>query len=247
MYSYIYDSFLSEKKYITTLNQVEAKITELGLSGKICRLAPLRSLRDIVMQELRRNPKMIVVAGNDWIVSQVASMVLDANVPLGIIPIGDNNKIAAGLGITTNNAADVLGQRRMIKIDLGLMNRYIFLRKAKFYSNNAIIRIDNKYNINARKAWVEIVNFLNPDEEEWDSENTPSPEDGLLYLIIKNKEGGLFSKKQISQTIIPFEYISIESKEKEILLDNALTINNPKEVSILKKRLKMVVGKHRNF
>ncbi|MFH0840749.1 MAG: diacylglycerol kinase family protein [bacterium] len=238
---------MSEKKYITTLNQVEARITELGLSGKICRLAPLRSLRDIVMQELRRNPKMIIAVGNDWIISQVATMVLDANVPLGIIPIGDNNKIAAGLGINTNNAADVLGQRRIIKIDLGLVNRYIFLRKAKFYSNNAVIRIDNKYNINARKSWIEIVNFLSPEEEQWNSENKPNPEDNLLYLVIKDRDGGFFSKKEPSQTIIPFEYISIDSKEKEILLDNASTINNPKEVSVLKKRLKVVVGKNRNF
>jgi len=246
MYSYIYDSFLSEKKYISALNQVEAKITKLGLSGKICRLAPLRSLRDIVMQEIRRNPQMIVVAGNDWIVSQVATMVLDSNIPLGIIPVGDNNLIAAGLGIDLNNAAEVLGQRRMIKVDLGIVNRYIFLRNAKFYSNHAVVRIDNKYNINVHKSWIEIVNFL-PSAEEWQSETKPSPEDGLLYLVVKEKEGGFLRKKESFQTIIPFEYISIESKEKEVILDDATTVNSPKEVSVLKRRLRMVVGKNRNF
>jgi diacylglycerol kinase family enzyme len=246
MYSYIYDSFLSEKKYITALNQVEARITELGLSGKICRLAPLRSLRDIVMQELRSNPKMIIAAGNDWIVSQVAAMIMETNVPMGIIPIGENNQIAAGLGIDTANAADVLGQRRMISVDLGLVNRYMFIRQAKFYSNHAIIRVDNKYNIEVRKAWIEIVNFLSP-EEQWPSTDKPNPEDNRLYLVIREQAGGFLRKKEEQLTSIPFEYISIESKEKEITLDDSSTVSSPKEVSVLKNKLQVVVGKNRNF
>ena len=81
MHIYIYDSWLSQKKHLSKLSEIEGKLTDLGLSGRVCRLGRLRSLSDIVRQELRRMPKTIVAVGDDSIISQVISLLGASGVP----------------------------------------------------------------------------------------------------------------------------------------------------------------------
>ena len=128
MHTYIYDTFLTDQKYFPAISAIEAKLTEAGLGGRICRLSPLRSLRDVIAQELKRLPKTLVIVGNDSIVSQAISIMGGNDIPLGIIPIGEPNNIAARLGINEENACAMLSARRLVEIDLGAVDNKTFLK-----------------------------------------------------------------------------------------------------------------------
>lgn len=248
MYTYIYDSFVSQKKYLSILNQLETRLTDLGVGGRICRLSKLRSLRDIVKQELRRNPKTLIAVGGDWLVHQIIGLMLEFKVPLGIVPLGaaEDNLIASGLGIDLKEAPQTLSARRLVNLDLGLVNNRWFLRCASFNADNVKIDIENNYSIRVGKARVEIINFLPAPMTDDYSGQRPNPEDGRLNLKIIRKEKGLF-KKAASQTTLNFGKIKIEGSYSGVLLDNVTGVSGLNEISILKNALPVIVGKERNF
>ena len=97
---FIYDSFLNQKKYNSLLARLETRITDLELNGKIFRLSPTINVQEIINNELKRGAKTIIAVGNNKLVNQVINSLAGSDIPLGIIPIGeDNNDIAKSLGI----------------------------------------------------------------------------------------------------------------------------------------------------
>jgi diacylglycerol kinase family enzyme len=246
MHIYIYDSFLSQKKYLTQVHEAEAKITDLGLSGRVCRLGQLRSLSDVVREELRRAPKTIVAIGDDALVSQVISLMGGSGVVLGIIPIGESNKIAEGLGINYENACNVLAARRIVKIDLGLLDNRAFVRRAEFIGKKIKLEIDGNYSITAPGTKIEVINFF-LDNDTSISETKTEPQSGNLYLMITKEEKSGFMKKGYERSLIPFKDLRIQTDEIEALLDGLTTVRHPKQVSVLPKGLEVIVGRERQF
>ena len=244
MHTYIYDSFVSLKKHTNIINQLETRLTDLGVSGRVCRLSKLRSLHDIVKQELRRHPKTLVVVGNDWIVHQVLSLVTEFKIPLGIIPLGDDNLIASGLGLTLKDAPQTLSARRIIDMDLGTVNKKVFLRNASWFADNVKIDIDKNYVIRTGKVNMELINFL-PVGVDYDGKN-PSPEDGRLNLLIKKPDKKIF-KNEETPTSICFDKINIDGAYQEITLDGIARVSTLDEIGVLPKVLQVIVGKDRSF
>src|SRR3989338_2880950 len=99
MYLYLYDSFLNQKKYTSALARIETRLTDLGIGGKICRLSPLRNIKELIADELANGVKTIVVVGNDKTLSEAINFVAQHDVTLGLIPIGPNNSLAGQLGL----------------------------------------------------------------------------------------------------------------------------------------------------
>ena len=65
MYYYIYDSYLAEKKYESTIARIENRLTDLGINGKINRLSFLKNIHQIIGEEVKRGVKTVVVVGSD--------------------------------------------------------------------------------------------------------------------------------------------------------------------------------------
>jgi hypothetical protein len=61
---YLYDQSLGAKRHQKLLEQLETRLTDLGISGKICRLGPMTRVEETVRQELVKKPKTIVVVGS---------------------------------------------------------------------------------------------------------------------------------------------------------------------------------------
>ncbi len=245
MHIYIYGSALSQKKYLSQIHEIEAKVTDLGLSGRVARLGKLRSLRDIVREELRRMPKTIIVVGDDSLVSQVISLMGGTGVALGIIPIGENNQIATSLGITLANACNVLSARRLIEIDLGLVDSQAFVRRAAISGPKIKLLIDNNYSILAPEAKVEVINFLLETEKEV-GQTGPDAQSGNLYLMI-TKEKSSFLKKEVEHSFIPFRELDIQTDTAEVVLDGLTKVNHPRRITIMPNGLQVIVGRERNF
>lgn len=245
MHIYIYGFFLSQKKYLTQLHEVEARITDLGLSGRVCRLGQLRSLSDVVRGELRRAPKTIVAIGDDDLVSQVISLMGGSGVALGIIPIGESNRIADGLGINADNACNVLAARRIIQLDLGLVDNRAFVRRAELFGKKLNLLVDNNFIVSSQGSRVEIVNFL-LDNDEALTDNRPQPQSGSLYLMFTKDTGG-FLKKDYERSLIPFRELAVQTDEVEAKLDNLTIARHPKRITVLPNGLEVIVGRERQF
>jgi diacylglycerol kinase family enzyme len=245
MHIYIYDSALSQKKYLAPVHEIEARVTDLGLSGRVARLGKLRSLRDIVREELRRMPKTIIAVGDDSLVSQVISLMGGTGVALGIIPIGEKNQIAAGLGITLENACNVLSARRIIEIDLGLVDNRAFVRRAEIFGPKLKMLIDGNYSVEAPEAKTEVINFL-LESEQATGVTKPDAQSGSLYLMI-TKEKNSFLKKELERSLVPFRELDIQTDTAEVVLDGLTKINHPRRITIMPNGLQVIVGRERNF
>jgi len=72
---------------------------------------------------------IIVAIGGDGTVNEVASALVNTNVPLGIIPVGSGNGLARGLGIPLRikQASQTIVEGKVQQIDVGKMQeRYFF-------------------------------------------------------------------------------------------------------------------------
>jgi len=254
MYVYIYDDFLSLKKYTSLTSNIETRVTDLGLNGRIIRISVMKNIYSAVENEIKNGAKTIIGVGNDALISQIVNAVIKikakyeiaVNIPIGIIPIGEeNNEIAKTLGIKdSQTACDVISARRIEKIDLGKANNSYFISYARIPAQNTAIQMEKQYLIETENpGTIDIVN-TRPIHK---SEHSSNPYDGKLELIITTQTSRGFLKKEISKSVFQIKNITIFNPKEKLILDNALILTTPVEISVLEKQLNIIVGKERNF
>jgi len=261
MHIYIYDSFLNHRKYNNVLSRIETRITDLGLNGKIIRLNIMKNIKSSVENELKRGAKTIVAVGNDQTINQVISAMAGAdelklsfdNVPFGIIPIGkEKNNISSVLGIPPEEAAcDVLSSRRIEKLDLCQANKNYFISNATITSKGTIVEIDKTYSIEiAGEGEINIINF-NDNHAAVPTNAKFDPHDGIFELFIKTKKRSGFLKigsQEIGESIFSLKKLTVFNNHNyPVVLDNSVEVPTPVEISIMKQKMNLIVGKKRNF
>jgi hypothetical protein len=246
MNAYIYDDFLNKGRYRRALNRVEIRLTDLGLNGKIIRLGAIKNVKDAVQAEIKNGIKNIIAVGNNETANKVISAMISnkaygffqKDILFSIIPIGNNNSIAASFGIhKEEEACNILLARRIKQIDIGIAGNNIFLNKAELTSDNAHININDEYSLElTRKTKVQIIN-LNDNPSLIYGERV-DPYDNKLNLIINNKTP--------EATFITSDNIKI-SGSGEIILDESVAIPLPAELGIIQEKINIIVGKDRSF
>ena len=246
---FIYDSFLSQKKYNRLLARLETRITDLGLNGKISRLSATRNVREAINNELKRGAKTIIAVGNNQTINQIINSLAGSDVPLGIIPIGENNNsIANSLGIrSAEEACDILSARLLTKVDLGLANQTYFLSNISINNQGTIIDMNKNYTIETtEKGLIYIFNLIG-EQIQLPPKVKISPDDGLLELVINTQSNKSFFTKQSHQSIFKIKKITIHNLKNKLILDDSIAISGPAEITIALKHLNIIVGKNRNF
>lgn len=246
MYYYLYDSFLSQKKYYQILAKIETRLTDLGINGKINHLSFLKNIQQVLSEEVKRGIKNIIAVGNDKTFSQVINLAADLNVTIGFIPIGENNTIAKLLGIPEGEkACDVLSSRIVEKIDLGKINNYYFLTSVEMIGQNISLELDDSclINLEGQNSVVNISNLNHVYQTDC------RPNDDYLNVFIETREKKLFKsdKKTLSQ--LAGKKIKITSKKTLpiLLSDEKRIIKTPALAIILPKKIKVIMGKNRIF
>ncbi len=257
------------------LARIETRLTDLGLNGKICRLGAMKNIRDMVANELKRGAKTIVAVGDDKTINEAINAMVGesfmgnsgATIPLGIIPVSnEGNKIAAALGVgPLEEACEILAGRRIEKLDLGAANGRFFISNASIPSKDTILemspassranRVESEANKNYSIEIMEegIVKIINlPARDDAASLRAASnPQDGTLELFIQTKEKKKFLFKgptKTSQSVFPFKKLTIfNAKNAPVILDRIIAISTPAEISIIKQKLNVVVGRRRRF
>ena len=253
MYQYIYDYFLSDKKYEKSITKIESRITDLGIKGKINKLTLLKNV-DTFVRESRDHSQVLVVVGNDETISQVLNSVVENDLILGIIPIGDKQKIANFLGIKNEDqACAILSARNIEELDLGQINNQYFLSGVEMFGEGASVLCDGKYKIKAlpKNKKIGIYNLC----IEKGLGDLFNPQDNQLELVsFPEEKNNLFSfkKQELLKTVLKIKkakalYSDDKKNENKILIDNYKTIKPPATIKLADKKLKIIVGKERGF
>jgi len=101
----------------------------------------------ITRRALEQGYETIVVAGGDGTTNEAINGLFGTGVPLGILPFGGSNVLARELRIPLHpvEAARVLGQKRLRKIDLGsVQGRYFSMMASCGYDAYAVSRTDGR-------------------------------------------------------------------------------------------------------
>jgi len=246
MYYYLYDSYLTDKKYINTLAKTETKLTDMGINGKINRLSFLKNIPQILKEEVNQGVKTIVVVGNDRTFSQIINIAIDLNVVLAYIPIGQPDNIAKILGIPQGEeACHILSSRIIDKLDIAEVNdNNYFLTALEFCGDHTTINCDDSYFINMEhKNNLITVNNLAAKNKSINGTNQ-----GQLTLVICSRQKKLFKLKE-NFSVFKCQKLKITSPQSipAVMVDEKKIIKTPLEIKILREKIKVIVGKKRLY
>jgi hypothetical protein len=242
---YIYDDFLNKSRYRKSLNKIEIRLTDLGLNGKIIRLGAIKNVKEVIQAEVRNGAKNIIAVGNNETVNKTLNALLSnkaydffkKELLLSIIPIGDNNSIAESIGVKRGEeACNIMLARRVESLDVAWAGKNIFLNKAELVSNDAVVKVDDQYDIEVnKKIDLQIVNIS--DRKNDYHLDKISPQDEKLNIVInKGKDNTLISSNNIKI-----------SGHGELILDSCISEPLPLEIGIIKQKINIIVGRERNF
>jgi len=250
MYHYIYDSFLSDKRYENEIAQIEARILALGINGRVDKLTILKNLKEIVEDGIKKGAETLVVLGDDSTLCKVISFIAPfRKVTVGYLPLGPKQAIARLLGLPAGVlACDVLSKRMIKKFDLGKVNEKYFLFYLDVTKNNVVIECDDNYRIQTLipSSLLRICNLGMLEEEVFFN-----PGDGLLEaVVVSEKSGWNFFKKSFKKdSVFPIKKAKIKCETEcvPLLLDGQTVVKTPALVEIVPKRLNIIVGKERKI
>ncbi len=248
MYYYIYDDFVSDKKYERDLIAVENRLADLGLSGRVARLALFRNARELISDELRKGViTTVVVVGNDETLQKVIGVVSQHRVVLGLLPIGPENRLAQALGIPEGTAAvDVLSARRIETMDMGALNGEQFLAQVQFPKERLqIICDDGRYSLTSvEPSEMAIQNLgLEKDAQETD------PTDGKLSAVIHvEMSRGFFRRKRLTRSVIGSHSFDVDYAEPVVVHADGREVKGAHfSVTVQPKSLRIITGKSRGL
>ncbi|OGH76885.1 MAG: hypothetical protein A2469_03910 [Candidatus Magasanikbacteria bacterium RIFOXYC2_FULL_40_16] len=255
MYVYLYDNYLRNKKFESTIKDIETRLTDFEIAGKIIRLQNFTNTQAVIEEEIKRGATVIVIVGNDETFGRVLSRGAACKALFGFLPVGTENSIAGVLGIPVGEeACDVLSQRRKVKLDIGWIsnrNRY-FISQLHIPSSDITVEYDEKFKVYGRHNKMELV-VCNLQPFVWAEKGKESfvvhPQDGKLEAFLRPMSGrGMFKDKFEEPSLFPFEEMKITgSKPFPVEADGTVTKETEIIIKLAKNRIEMIVGKERAF
>jgi len=255
MYVYLYDNFLKQRKFESTIKAIETRLTDFGIAGKIIRLQNFTNPQAIIEEEIKWGAKVVVIVGNDDTFGRVLSRGAASSVLFGFLPIGNNNSIASVLGIPEGESAcDILSQRRKVKLDIGWIsnrNRY-FISQLHIPPGDITVEYDEKFKVSGKHQKMELV-VCNLQPFVWSRKGKDNfvvhPQDGKLEAFLRPMSGrGVFKDKYEEPSIFPFEEMTVSSdKPFTVEADGKSTKETKIVIKLAKNRIEMVVGRERKF
>lgn len=250
MYVYLYDSFVTERKYQAQLARRETRIAQLGLRGRIEKLSILKNVEGIVRDARRQGADTLVVVGNDRTVLKVVSDVAKARLTLGLLPVGQEQRCAELFGIPAGEAAcEVLSRRVIRSLDLGRVNSAYFLFSLEVPEAQAQLECDNEYVVSplSAKSSITINNCARIGA-------IGNPQDGVLEAVVTEPTRRSFPffappKPSTRGSVFPLRKVKIHSPSQSLslLLDGQTVVKTPATVEVAPHMLRVIVGRDRRF
>ncbi len=253
MYSYLYDVFLRDRRYEALLNRIEARISELGLQGKVERLTILKNAKETVEDAVKKGADTFVVVGDDSTVCKVLNSIAGKAITLGIIPVGPKQVIATTLGIPYGDAAcETLSRRIVRKLDLGKANAQHFLLSLEVTNPAVTLEFDRGFSIASQSLEDRIlVTNLSPEPSLTELIHS-RPDDGILEaVVIPAPRRGVFrfGRGNGRPSVFPVRKLKMNSKTEclPVTADGEHILKTPVSVEIIPEAMRVIVGRSRSF
>lgn len=258
MFFYLYDAFVSDKKYQDELTKAENRLIELGINGRIEKLSILRNPKELIIDAIKKDAHTIVAVGNDSTLIKVMNIVADYNIAIGYIPLQPNSPLAKIFGIPDSFiACNILSKRLIKKISLGKANQNYFVGSLNISDTDGVaIECDDKYKITLKEknCYLAIYNLGNILEKREEKDWQIFPQKNFLNVVacapLENKILNFFKKKNSDKTsIFQVKKIKITTSNKvvPVMLDGQITLKTPLTVVIKPKKINIIVGKERKI
>lgn len=248
MYCYIYDELTQDKRFEKDLALIENRLTDLGIAGKIVRMALFRNVQEMVRDEILRGVTSVIAVGNDETVHKVIDVVSGTNVTLGIIPLGSPNGLARLLGVPDGVAAcDVLSARIVETIDAGIVNGKRFLTSLSVANFRSELTCEGLYRITPDEAGYLEVRNLAGDAAK--NERVSDPTDGRLEAVIQvSVKQGWFGRRRMCESVLPLTSMAIRSEKPiAVMADGEEMTGTRFDIGIETGVIRVISGRGRKF
>lgn len=245
MYCYVYDELLQDKRHEREVDLLETRLTDLGIMGKVVRLALFRDAAQVIRDEIRHGITTFVAVGTDQTFKKVLQATADTRVTVGYLPIGSSvQPMADLLGVPQGVAAcDVLSARLVEEIDVGEVNGRRFLHSATMDGTGVTIFCEDSYTVTPlKRCSLELRNLTAPD-----AAGAVSPTDGRITLVLRHPKFSLFSRKETFSKIPLTKMRIFAQRQVTMLADGEKIIAQEFAVQALASRLRVIAGKGRKF
>lgn len=245
MYVYVYDDFLQDRRYERDVSLIETRLTDLGITGNVIRLAFFRDAQQVLQQEIRKGVKTMVAVGNDTTLEKVLNAVEETRTVVGYIPITADNPFAELLGVPQGAAAcDILSARLVEDLDIGEVNGRKFLHEAVMDGTGCVVSCDERYTLSVkRRAQFCFINL----SAEQPEVGVVSPTDGKITLVTKLSKLALFGKKQDIGKVHVTNMRVYAPKQVTLQADGAKITAQEFSIKTLPGRLRVITGRERKF
>ncbi len=136
-----------------------------GFSVKVLITKQKGDAENFARDSLKEKPTMIVAAGGDGTVNEIANGIAGSEIPLAILPLGTTNVLAKEIGIPENvkNSVHIAMQKSFRKISLGkitltdspFIKRYFILMAGIGYDGETVYNINqNIKKITGKGAYI---------------------------------------------------------------------------------------------
>ncbi|MFA7662427.1 MAG: diacylglycerol kinase family protein [Patescibacteria group bacterium] len=246
MHFYLFDSFLTDPKYKKILEEIENRILDLDIGGRILHLTVLRDFETSLNAGLQDKYTTLVIVGDDRTLTKAINILAGQKKPLGIIPVGENLEICRTLGIPEGlEAIDLIANRLIEKIDLGIANKHYFISSVKGEKADFSITCDDQYDIELSTEQKFCICNLTCLEQQ-----ISNPHDGLLETIIYSQKKNFFGKiKTKLDSYFQNAKLIIKSRGESapVIVDNGEVLKTPVNLEVLSGGLSLIVGRERRF
>ncbi len=251
-FAYLYDDFLSDRRFERDLSLVETELARRGVEGRIVRLALFRQPRDVIMDLARGTIKNLIFVGNDETIKKMGSFLPETNLTVGYLPITQPSQLGTLLGIPMGaGAVDVLAARLVETLDVGKINDRYFLHEVVAPEAQATLDIEGRYRISPAEGGSIAIRNLGGSSEQ--AALCANPQDGYLEAIIqaRTKQSGLTSLWRRSTLTESRVYLQkgklVSKKEMEIFVDNQSMRGSEFTLSIIPQKMKWITGRQKGW
>ncbi len=115
-----------------------------------------RQLREAAERAAADGCDTLIAGGGDGTVNLTASVVVDRDIPLGVLPLGTLNHFAKDLGIPLEleDAVRVILDGVTCRVDVGEVNGRVFLNNSSLGVYPAVVRLRERYQASGLGKWV---------------------------------------------------------------------------------------------
>jgi diacylglycerol kinase family enzyme len=136
--------------------KVEEILSAAGREARITIASEGNRLREAAERAVADGCDALIAGGGDGTINLAASVLVDRDIPLGVLPLGTLNHFAKDLGIPLEleDAVRVILDGVTCRVDVGEVNGRVFLNNSSLGVYPAVVRLRERHQASGLGKWV---------------------------------------------------------------------------------------------